>query len=247
MPQGQYEKRQEQLEKIMAKIRNTAFKVKDVPSRDQKNPDEQKILSVCTKFRSIGKNKAITLKSFVVRDGIYAHHSNMEAFISELAEWILDCEEEEKVIIKDIKASYIDDTLKALKDIGCYRKGTIKKALSILGKDLSTMRLRNSFFSPQNNETEEDREDHYLYEIRSVYRKYFQKEKGKPKPLTFIQEFTPNQIISNMAVLLSAFDFLPDKKKENISASRKAFRYYEKIRKRFRILDKEHAEVENTA
>ena len=253
---------QDHQEKIKAKIKIMAFKVEDFgfPHPDPEKSDEQTILNVCTKIKVIGKNNNTTLHPFDCRknlkgikkkdekivytgdwdkdlSNILGHHSKMEDFISELAKWI---KKEDYEIIKKIKEDYLSDTENFLIKIGCYSKETVDRAINILRKDLNAMRLRNIFFSSKNKKAIKEQEDHYIYKIRSVYRKYFQYDKNESKPPTFIQKLTDNQIMWNMAILLAAMDFLPEKKKGKISEKQKALRYYSKMKKRFEILDKDH-------
>ncbi len=231
---------QDPTERIKAKIRSNAFKVEDFTYPNPEKPDEPIILSVCTKIRLIGNDKRTTLKALEYRsklEKVLSSHFKMEEFISELAQWILDWKSEERTIIKTIKDAHLHETKTFLTAKKFYRKGTINEVLGVLRKDLSAERVRNNFFSSKDNE---EREDHYIYEIRSVYRKYFQNDKNESKPTTLIQKLTDNQIMFNMAILLAAMDFLPEKKKGKISEIQKALRYYEKMRKRFEILDKDH-------
>ncbi len=232
---------QDPTERIKATIRSSAFKVEDFTYPNPKKPDEPIILSVCTKIRLIGNDKRITLKALEYRSKLekdLSNHYKMEEFISELAQWILDFKSEE-MIIKTIKDAHLHETETFLTAKKYYRKGTVDEVLGILRKDLIAERIRKYFFPPKE---EGERKDHYhyIYEIRSVYRKYFQYDKNESKPPTFIQKLTDNQIMLNMAILLAAMDFLPEKKKGKISEKQKALRYYSKMKKRFEILDKDH-------
>jgi hypothetical protein len=218
------DKDDELLLKIEQQIRSNAFKEETYAYsfKDRQGaPDTLKalthvyILNTAHRKRSIPVGYRAKLKNIKWKNGciinlsekelweILDDNRTCEEFISRAASTVYNCRHAKKEILAQIKKSEIDDTRRFL--VGqIYGKREINNALKILGKGLDTQIKKNvNFYYPPPSKKQspsfhtKNHENEALYEIYSLYNKYFPKLK-------------PRNIRANMAFITAATNFWKD-------------------------------------